>query len=189
MKPEEIYRNKINILLYKYFNVQEEAYSISGKRIDYILQCKSSNAIFGLEVKSEKHKRGIDIGKFLKQAEGYVSELWKTKFLKEPGKIIIFIAPAISASFVQLANPKEIPIKHNNYDYMSMFHPMLCDHSNVNSWIGEAHGIGEIRKHSYRDKEFTLTFMNKIIWESCKGIGKLRKMHYDAYNEKLKKTA
>ena len=95
MKPEQIYREKINKVLLKYFDLDEEVKSLNGKRIDYILKCKKTNAIFGLEVKSEMHKRGIDVANYLDQAKCYASEFWMTKFTDKPINVLIFITPAI----------------------------------------------------------------------------------------------
>ena len=60
---------KIDKTLEKYFDIETECVSFcKKKRIDYILRCKKSDALFGLEVKNTYRKRGNDIGKFAKQS-------------------------------------------------------------------------------------------------------------------------
>jgi hypothetical protein len=165
MKPEQIYREKINKVLIKYFDLDEEVKSINGKRIDYILKCKKTNAIFGLEVKSEMHKRGIDVANYLDQAKCYASEFWKTKFTDKPINVLIFITPAISSLFMQVDKSYK-PIIHKGHEYYKSFHPKLFKHSNINSWISKSYNIGEVRIHREYGNSFAFIFMNKIIWET-----------------------
>ena len=91
--PENDFRIKIDKHLRQYFDLEIECWSkCKTKRIDYILRCKTSGAIFGLEVKNTYRKRGNDIGAFALQASQYSQLYWITSFLNKPIKVLVFIA-------------------------------------------------------------------------------------------------
>ena len=92
MKPEDRYRERINKYLINDFEMDFEVWSeCSTKRIDYILKCRESGYLFGLEVKKKEHLTGTKLGNYLKQASNYSNLKFKTKFLPVPEKILIFI--------------------------------------------------------------------------------------------------
>lgn len=180
LKPEEQYRQKIDIHLQKYFNLDREVWSACGKyRIDYILQCKKSFKLLGLEVKSQERMRGNDFGKYLNQARNYTKYKWNSKF--GVSKVLIFITPAISNSFI---NVKSKAILNGAEIYYSQ-HESYHSHSNVNGLIGQICNIGEIRKFQhYTGDYFSFIYRNKVIWNSS-DRDKLHEVNYNFYNDKL----
>jgi hypothetical protein len=79
MKPEDRYRKIINSHLIKKFEMEFEVWSeCMTKRIDYILKCRESGYLFGLEVKSKEHLTGTKLGEYLKQASSYSKLKFKT---------------------------------------------------------------------------------------------------------------
>jgi len=190
MKPEEQYRTKIDSYFEYYFNIQREVWSCEGRRIDYILQCKESNAIFGVEVKHENHMRGEKMGEYLLQAHDYSKMKWKTQFLNEPIKVMIFITPAISNTVKQVVVESKTILNRKFIDgietewpaeYYQAKHESTHEHSNINSWIS-AFGIGEIRKFDQR--YFAFMFNNKPIWRSYNS-NRLHEINYNFYMNKL----
>lgn len=184
LKPEEIYRQKIDKTLERYFEIEREVSSSCGSfRIDYVLKCKESNVCFGLEVKSEKRMRGNNFGKYLKQASNYSSLLWESKWGTQ--KMLIFIAPAISNSFINVR--EKFYDNVNKRELYTSQHESYHEHSNVNGLIGQICNIGEIRSFKgYYNVEpyFAFIFRNKIIWSS-KLWTKLHLNNYEMYNGKL----
>jgi len=180
IKPEEEYRNKIDAHLQRYFNIDREIKSICGKyRIDYILECKLSKKLFGLEVKSENRMRGNDFGKYLNQARNYSNCEWHSRFGKV--KVLIFITPAISNSFINIV---KMDFLNGNEIYYSQ-HQRNHEHSNVNGLIGQICNIGEIRSFTnYRGKYFAFIYRNKIIWSSTIKT-KIHEENYNFYINKL----
>lgn len=179
--PEQEYRNKIDKTLEKYFDIETECVSFcKKKRIDYILRCKKSDALFGLEVKNTYRKRGNDIGKFAKQASEYSNLFWITKFTNKPIKVLVFVAPAIS-NYIKNIIVESLEITNGRERYIA-FHNSEHEHSNVNGFIGEALNFGEIRTLS--KFHFIFSFKNRIIWENKDG-GSLHINNYNFYNERL----
>jgi hypothetical protein len=184
LSPEQIYRAKIDPYFKIHFEMETEVYSKEGKRIDYILKCKQFGVIFGVEVKHTGHMRGVDIGKYLKQASGYSEMFWKTRFASNPIKVPIFITPAISNTIKQIVPESKKMLKPHwvdgkpNYDcdaeYYQAFHEQNDKHSNVHSMISEAFNIGEIKTV---DNNFVFMFANKPIWKS-----NYNKLHITNYN-------
>jgi hypothetical protein len=181
IKPEEEYRIKIDKHLERYFIIDREIKSVCNKyRIDYILQCKESKKLFGLEVKSEKRMRGNDFGKYLKQASNYSNCQWYSKFGKV--KVLIFITPAISNSFINITKMEYLNGKEIYYSQHDRNH----EHSNVAGLIGQGFNIGEIRsfKGYYVNDYFSFMYRNKTIWSS-RLKGKIHEVNYDFYTGKL----
>jgi len=186
MKPEEKYRTEIDQVLNVYFNIDREVWSVEHKRIDYVLQCKKSKALFGLEVKHTNHMRGEKIGEYLLQASGYAKMNWKTIFTANPVKIPIFITPAISNTVKQVLVESRTIIDGN--EYYQVKHKTDHEHSNINSMIGSAFNIGEVRSFKIMTYNkpfsyFAFMFNNKPIWRSCDDS----KVHNINYNYLLTK--
>jgi hypothetical protein len=194
LTPEQTFRSRIDKFLYEYFNVQEEVYSVSGRRIDYILQCKASHALFGLEVKHNNHMRGVQMGEYLLQAHDYSKHLWKTRLVPTPAPAMIFIAPALSNTIKQII-PESLTILPKNYhsgivtqgfpaEYYQAYHQSNHIHSNVNSFLAAFH-VGEVRKiklfypnGTFKATEIHLIYNNHIIWRQFHG---LHQVNYDFY--------
>jgi hypothetical protein len=192
MTKEELYRSKIDMYFEKYFYIEREVWSTNKRRIDYVLKCKVSGALFGVEVKHLEHMRGVDIGEYIMQAHDYAKHFWKTKFNETPTKLLIFITPAISNFLKQVIPESLIELTPTWYDgkpdntikseYYQSFHKSTHDHSNVNSMLG-VFGIGEIRKIENR---FKFIYSNKIIWQSHNNPNfRLHQESYLFYNNKL----
>jgi hypothetical protein len=180
IKPEEEYRIKIDKHLERYFIIDREIKSVCNKyRIDYILQCKLSKCLLGVEVKSENRMRGNDFGKYLNQARNYSNCEWYSRFGKV--KVLIFITPAISNYFI---NVIKMDYLHGKEIYYSQ-HERNHTHSNVNGLIGQICNIGEIRSfESHYGKYFAFIYRNKIIWSSSYKA-KIHPENYNLYNDKL----
>jgi hypothetical protein len=188
MKPEELYRSKIDKWLTIYFEIEREVWSTERRRIDYVLTCKTSSAMFGLEVKSDGQFRGREAGEYLKQAQDYTRQVWKCK--KYTGKLPIFIAPAISNTYKEIryetirdewgnALSAQTPTQKEYYE-AKHFHKH--EHSNMNSLIGTICNVGEVRKIvGYRGVDtVAFCFMNKIIWMACRK-DKINLTNYKTY--------
>lgn len=170
MKPEESYRAKIDKWLEAFFYIEREVNSVQGRCIDYVLTCNTSGVMFGLEVKKNGQFRGVEAGKYLKQAQDYTTHEWITS--KGAQRLPIFISPAISNSY------KEIRMESLQQEWENAFssptetyvskHHHLHEHSNMNSLIGHVCGVGEIRKIvGFGGKKcVAFCYMNKIIWRS-----------------------
>lgn len=189
MSPEQDYRNKIDKYFNQYFDVETEIWSQEGRRIDYVLRCKQSGAIFGVEVKHENHMRGLQLGQYLLQASDYSTMHWKTLFAAHPIKMLVFITPAISNTLKQVVVESRLMLNRKYVDgkqttapaeYYQSFHSTYHEHSNVTSFLS-AFNIGEIRK--IRDR-FHFIYNNKNIWIS-RNTNRLHKVNYNFYTSKL----
>jgi hypothetical protein len=181
LKPEESYRAKIDKYLERYFIIDREIKSVCNNyRIDYILQCKESKKLFGLEVKSEKRMRGNDYGKYLKQARYYSASEWYSRFGKV--KVLVFITPAISNHFINITKMDYLDGKEIYYSQHTKNH----EHCNMHGLISEANDIGEIRsfKDYYGNDYFSFMYKNKPLWSS-RLKGKIHEVNYNFYNDKL----
>jgi hypothetical protein len=178
MKPEQEYRQRIDESLLNYFEIEREVYSTFGKRLDYVLKCKHSKALFGLEVKSDLHKRGNNYVSFLKQANEYTNELWKTIFYPEATKLPIFIAPAVSKDIKQIVLTSRISYKGDSY--YKLFHSSEVKHCNVHGLISGLLDVGEIKK--YRGDKFCFMYHNWDVWTSYKTPEhRFKQKHYESY--------
>jgi len=190
MKSEEEYRSKIDPFLGSYFYIDREVWSTDKRRIDYILKCKESGALFGLEVKNDTFKRGQTLGEFAKQAQDYSKMYWKSRFTSNPIKVIVFIAPAISNSVKQIDPCSKVMLKPSWYkgeanynfegEYYQVFHQAECQHSNVHSMLTTLGGFGEVRKF---EGKIHFMYNNKVIWKSNR-TNRLHEVNYNFYNPK-----
>jgi hypothetical protein len=181
MKPEESYRAKIDPFFEKYFDVDREVSSDCGKyRIDYLLRCKESNAVFGVEVKSEVRKRGRDFALYIKQAQNYRSAYWNSKRFGLVNTIV-FITPAVS-NFITNVNPDNcitIPKNGLNVIYAEILHPLEHPHNNFHTFLGELCEIGEIKSFTNNTgNHFQFIYRGKTIWSS---LNKLHKKNHETY--------
>lgn len=187
MKSEEEYRSKIDPFLESYFYIDREVWSTEKRRIDYILKCKESGALFGLEVKSDLFKRGQTLGEFVKQAHEYSTMHWRSKFTNTATKVIVFIAPAISNSVKQVDPCSRVILKPSWYrgeanynltgEYYQVTHKAEDKHSNVHSMLSTLGGFGEVRKF---EGKIHFMFNNKVIWKNNK-INRLHEVNYNFY--------
>jgi hypothetical protein len=186
MGAEEQYRNEIDKTLKLFFELDVEVWSVEHRRIDYILRCKKSGSLFGLEVKHINHMRGEKIGEYLLQASDYSTMNWKTKFSISPVKVPIFITPAISNTVKQVLVESRTIIDGN--EYYQAKHQSTHEHTNINSMIGCGFNVGEIRsfkleKYGKPFNYFAFIFNNKPIWRSCDDS----KVHEVNYNYLISK--
>lgn len=164
MSAENQFRVKLDKVLNRYFELDVEVWCLSKKyRIDYVLKCKTSGLLFGLEVKSQEHFNGSRSGKYLKQAEQYTHEAWLTKFSDIAAILPIFICPAISDYYISIhKDVGRVPIKQQHYEYYPAQHTKDSGHQNMNGLIGAAFDIGELRNLGYK---FGFSFRNNFVWE------------------------
>jgi len=160
---EQDYRNNIDKVLIKYFDIDTEVWSVCmNKRIDYILRCKKSGVLFGLEVKQKNIHKGTEIGKYLLQASEYSKLVFRSKFGLT--KMLIFISPAISSIYKEI---KQETLKiSKGKEYFEIMHPLKSKHSNINSLVG-SFGVGEIRSF---EKSFSFIIKNSEVWSSVNGL-------------------
>jgi hypothetical protein len=178
---ESDFRVKIDAVLEPHFYLYREVIEHEGRlRIDYILQCKKSNVFFGLEVKRPnlkgQKKRGRDWGAFMKQAANYAKKYW---FIDNylPFRVPIFTIPSISKYFIEVDIEKKVIIQDNS-EYYPAKHKAEHSHSNVNSLIGTALGVGEVRGFKpytswngvSKGPNFGFYFNNFEIWHSYRGL-------------------
>jgi hypothetical protein len=178
---ESDFRVKIDKAFEPYFYLYREVVEFQGRlRIDYILQCRKTHVFFGLEVKRpnlpNQKKRGRDWGAFMKQASNYATKYWFIEnFL--PFQVPVFTLPSISQYFIEVDLERKM-LNHENWEYYPAKHKAEHSHSNVNSLIGTALGVGEVRKFppyiDYRGvskgPNFGLYFNNFEIWHSYRGL-------------------
>ena len=181
----------------EYFYIEKEVMPInSRKRIDLILTSKKSkDYVFGVELKSDAHKQGNGLGKWVRQAERYSRMNFNIRGYERA--IPVFIYPAISSLFIQI-NPTVIPIIKNittndrkdgnrltkNVEFYPAFHNKLHEHHNLNGIISEFN-IGEIRQIQYRDtQEYAFIFKNKLLWTANGGHHKTNYNYYFHYSKK-----
>lgn len=182
---EEDYRYKIDKTLEQYFYIDREVWSVCGsKRIDYVLKCKESDVLFGLEVKDKMIHRGSDIGKYLKQAYGYSELIFNSKF--EKSKVPIFISPAVSKFYKEVKPDSYKNIK--GIETFEPFHNSQSKHANINGLIG-SFNVGEIRKFIYEHKiygykYFSFIFRNSEIWRSRNNYTDI-KLNENNYNKMM----
>jgi len=190
---EQEYRNKIDPFLNTYFELDAEVKSQDKtSRIDYVLRCRQSGKLFGLEVKKKDIQQGSKMGKYLKQALRYSTKTFKSKFGN--GIIPIFITPAISSVYKEF-NKEHLPIQIKGREYRATQHSDSHEHSNINSLIGEVANIGELRLLTSGDQykvHFIFSFRNKTIWRSNRfyaNSGRLKietRLHEKNYENMLK---
>lgn len=169
---EQDYREKIDKYLVDYFYIDREVWSTDKtSRIDYVLECKESCVLFGLEVKDKTIRRGAQVGEYLKQALRYSDLEFDSKFGVK--KIPIFISPAISSIYREVVSGSKRIIDGD--EYWQSYHKENSKHSNVNSLIG-SFNVGEIRTISEINYYyFAFIFKNKLIWRSEKYYTELPK--------------
>lgn len=160
---EQEYRTKIDMTLEHYFDIDREVWSVCmNKRIDYVLRCRKSGVLFGLEVKKKEIHKGTAIGKYLLQASEYSKLVFRSKFGLT--KMLIFISPAISSIYKEI-KPGTLKLSKGK-EYFEIMHPLKSKHSNINSLIG-VFGVGEIRNY---ETYFSFIIKNSEVWNSKYGL-------------------
>ncbi len=184
LSEKEMQNNMFNYFS-QWFDVLKEVRSIDGKsRIDLVMTHKEHPWFrVGVEIKKNDTKRGSDLGKFLRQAGRYA----QTRFVYDGVEIPRFpvlIYPAVSGNFLEY-----IDTYRENFQ-----HDPNHEHHNVNSMLGSAFGIGEIRKFDEGQGQYLrFMFSNSVLWRSwpspMSDAGNLcpRKHNYDRYMKVLNK--
>jgi hypothetical protein len=171
----------------EYFYIEKEVMPInSRKRIDLILTSKrSKDYVFGVELKSDAHKQGNGLGKWVRQAEGYSNMNFNIRGYERAIPVLIY--PAISSLFIQILTGYEPIIKDTptkSLEFYPAFHNKYHEHHNLNGIISEFN-IGEIRKIQYRNtQEYAFLFKNKILWSENGGHHKSNYNYYFHYSKK-----
>jgi hypothetical protein len=163
-KEEELFVDKVEVSMQKYFDTRREVWSETGQdRIDLLLILKEDkNVCFGLECKRFDKKRGEEIGEYVKQAIRYTKADFEVSN-KEYRRIPIAICPALSYNYLLL---NEIEKEIDGYIWHQDRHTQFMEHHTINGFLG-AFGIGELRKGKQDGKEFPfLSFSNKPIWSA-----------------------
>lgn len=182
----------------KYFYIQREVRSVCKHgRLDYVLKCRYTNLFFGVELKRHKKLRGWDLAKNVMQCQQYSQMEFKTVLSDKPVVMPIFLMPGISMQFVQVdfeSNGDAVHLMPNQKNpYYRAQHDIESNHHNLNSFIGTAFGVGEVKKVSVvcmsredylnpqKEKPQTMFILNnKIIWSQNEGV------HYNNYMNLIK---
>jgi hypothetical protein len=164
----------------KYFRIEAEVNPHqSTRRIDLLLRHTNPNYVFGVELKSDEHKRGNDIISWLEQAGDYANSLFVIN--GQPRKIPVLIYPALSNLFFQFDH-ETAPIKNGRYYYYKPFHSLEHDHSNVNAFASMV-GVGEIRKiglsEDWQQNKYRFMYRNKPLW--FESGNKVHQKNYESY--------
>lgn len=163
-----------------YFNIDQEVWSKDGKsRIDFVLTCKKSGAIFGLEIKKIDKKKGDEVGKIVEQCFRYTNAEFNISGTYK--KIPIFLAPPLSYHFFICPEEKEII---NGFEYFKDRHDKNHEHHSFNGLLGNFK-VGELRTFIYHDKQYIRFMMsNKIIWTNLPqwNSNEIRGLHEVNYN-------
>jgi hypothetical protein len=179
MTEKEIEQKIINALR-PFFHIKQEVWSLDHKsRIDFIITCKRSNAIFGLEIKKFEEKKGDEIGKIVEQCFRYTN--CKFDINGEFKKVPIFLAPPLSYLF--FICPKEMQII-NGFEYFKDRHDKNHEHHSINGFLGNF-DVGEMRTFMINEKQyFRFMMSNKIIWSNHPkwGSGDIFGLHEVNYN-------
>lgn len=159
--PEAYLQDRLANWFAKWFDVYFEEWSDCGKsRIDLLMfhnSDKRQEYPIGIEIKKDKLKRGVDVGKWCLQAQRYS----KAKFRGKTAAI--FTAPQISGWYLdegRLMNKHDVEKDG-----------AAGQHHNVNSFLYRGFGIGELQKYKsqwpIKNKDcFRLVINQKAIWES-----------------------
>jgi len=180
----------------KYFNVLTERWSrCRNGRIDFVLQCKQSGALFGVELKSTENKKGEEIGEIVKQCIRYrdyefMIEEGEYNTLAKFKKLPIFVCPAISNNIFAWVDER---ITIYDKEYIKDRHKTDHEHHGFNGFLG-SFGIGEVRTFSFIEyktqktkKYFSMIISNRETWSSKKYNGIIKGLHQKNY-EKLIQT-
>jgi hypothetical protein len=198
----KVEKNKVDALLKslsKWFYYETEVWSISGKsRIDVVLKCKKTNAIFGVEVKSDKRKRGHDWAQFLMQAKRYSDEKFVTSFAPNPISLLVFITPAMGYYYknVFVESKQLLPFTPEgeniarDYQFFASRHGTE-GHCNVNTFIGEAFNVGEIRRFEFiaKNEKYNLPifiYRGFTIWKAYPNGCNASENMYNKYSNDYK---
>lgn len=153
--PEAELERRLAARFAPYFHTKRQVWSVDGTcRIDLIIQHKQKPwLVAGIEVKSTQRKKGVDLADFCLQAQRYTFCTWKG--YEKYGEIPIFIYPELSSVYLEYLDPSAgRPTHDRNHS-----------HHNVNSFLGRAFSIGEVRTINHNgEKLLGLRHTNKSIW-------------------------
>jgi hypothetical protein len=172
---------KISNRLKTWFNVYPEYKTLCKTgRIDFIIECKITKALFGLEIKKIDKKKGNDMGLLIKQAHRYSNSCFT--FNNVTQKIPIFIFPALSYDY--LICPEKMIIVEGE-EYFKDRHTKDFVHHTIQGFIG-VWNVGELRV--YKEKENTyirFVFNNQEIWtnEPQWNNPEIKGLHKENYNK------
>jgi hypothetical protein len=185
---ESDFRVKMDAVLSRYFIIYPEVTQNNGRlRIDYILKCRKSGLLLGMEVKrpnlTNQQKKGRDWGLFLNQAVKYSKQIWNIPH-HHPQRVPVFIYPPVSKYFIEVDLSRNV-LNYESWEYYPAKHKAEHSHTNVNSLISTVTGVGELRtfpcENDYRGNNrganFGFYFNNFEIWHSYRG------MHKKNYNQ------
>ena len=181
MATEKEFVDKLELVFNKYFTVNREVRSKSGKdRIDIIVITDNGEA-FGIECKRPNKKKGAEMFKYVEQAIRYKDAEFPIK--GEYKRIPIFIAPPLSYNYFILNEETQVI---DGIEWHKDRHNKDHDHHSMNGFLGGL-GIGEVR---VQGADFHFSFSNKFIWKSEKRYNPnspkgLHKVNYDKLLKKL----
>lgn len=160
-ETENEFSERIIQELKKYFFVSKEVFSdCKTARIDAVIYDRTNlKRRFGIEFKRPTHKTGVFLAKFCLQAQKYT----KLKFGGE--ELEVMICPAISNNdFVQVERWEKLDLENDLRRGWRVYpnHAPSCSHSNVNSFLGAAFNIAELR---FLDHKPFIIKNNKVLWK------------------------
>lgn len=125
-------------------------------RFDMVLQCRSSNAKFIIEMKKKGRKRGAEMAEHVDQAMRY--RLHKIEGIFYP----VLVAPGYSFEKIRLAYDLHPVDKKYSID----LHSDDDKHHTFNGFLGHF-GIGEIRKRNFSPHPYYHFIFNNLELYSC----------------------
>lgn len=145
----------------QWFKIEPEQWSDCGKgRIDYIITCKKSEAVFGVECKRPGNKKGTGAGDIILQCVKY--SLMTFKGVRIP----VFLVPAFSKN--QFVCPIDKITHTDGFHYYKEKHNQEDHtHHTFNGFLG-AFNVGEIRKMTPEKwpTYHIFSFSNQVIFST-----------------------
>jgi len=160
-ETEQAFSQRIMQKLEKFFRIETEVFSdCKSARIDALLfDRENTKPIFGVEFKKPTHKTGVFLAKYCLQAQRYT----QVKFLGQ--NIEVAICPAISNNdFIQVLELERIDKRQWK---ATPYHSPSQTHTNVNSFLGTAFNICELR---FIDNQPFIIKNNKTLWNPNNNI-------------------
>lgn len=155
------FRDKVMQGLNKWFETEMEISSIDRtSRIDLLMFHKSDiKRIYpiGIELKNPVHKKGTEIGSYVKQSIRYSTK----QFLKYP-KILTLLYPQLSGIYFDEVKENGFVSSHNVFDKGHLGY-----HNNFSTFLGSL-GVGEFQFYydDYNVKRYRIVKSGKLYWDS-----------------------
>jgi hypothetical protein len=201
MKEQELVVKVVNYFS-EWFYIKTEIFDDTKKyRIDLVLKCKTTGAVFGIECKKPDIKRGKSAGDIVTQAMRYslckfdgkripifiCPQLSKTHFIA-PIKKIHLIDNDSKLLFKNILNQNDINENNLNHFYIDRHNSEDSKDHTFNGFIC-SFNVGEIRSRYKEDLNtyYNFTFCNQVIYSTEKYNNQIFGLHKENYNKLISK--